>query len=188
MAETPDKPLGRESTAELLSEATSLLKTLRSMKVLRVKELKPVGTDGLAPVGLLDGGATNGLRRAHQQELEKMYPVRVELASGSTTLFRVDDHKTLLSKDHVEVIVPLHRLVGLGYRLQWTAAGVKINQIMAGLTARFVEDVRFYLKPRRWNCSASWRRQIGGRSSLMMKFDHGGHRDSLRSLQRCGSS
>ena len=116
MAETPDKPL-----------ATSLLKTLRSLKVLRVKELKPVSTDGLAPVGLLDGGATNGLRRAHQQELEKMYPVRVELASGSTTLFRVDDHKTLLSKDHVEVIVPLHRLVGLGYRLQWTAAGVKIN-------------------------------------------------------------
>ena len=92
------------------------------MKVLRVKELKPVGTDGLVPVRLLDGGATNGLRRAHQQELEKMYPVRVELASGSTTLFR-----TLLSKDHVEVIVPLHRLVGLGYRLQWTAAGVKIN-------------------------------------------------------------
>ena len=106
--------LGREATAELLSEATSLLKTLRSMKVLRVKELKPVGTDGLGPVGLLDGGATNGLRRAHQQELERMYPVRVELASGSTTLFRVDDHKTLLSKDHVEVICPAPSIGGLG--------------------------------------------------------------------------
>ena len=132
MAGTPEKPLGRETTAELLSEATSLLKTLRSMKVLRVKELKPVGTDGLAPVGLLDGGATNGLRRAHEQELERMYRVRVELASGSATLFRVDDHKTLLSKNHVEVIVPLHRLVGLGYRLQWTAAGVKINHPVHG--------------------------------------------------------
>lgn len=41
--EVLDKSPGRDTTAtaELLSEATSLLKTLRSMKVLRVKELKP---------------------------------------------------------------------------------------------------------------------------------------------------
>lgn len=55
-----------------------------------------------------------------------MYPVRVELASGSEQ-FRVEDHKTLLSCERVEVIVPLHRLVALGYRVQWTAAGVKIS-------------------------------------------------------------
>ena len=179
MAGTPEKPLGRETTAELLSEATSLLKTLRSMKVLRVKELKPVGTDGLAPVGLLDGGATNGLRRAHEQELERMYPVRVELASGSTTLFRVDDHKTLLSKDHVEVIVPLHRLVGL----------VKINHPDHGrIDCALRGGCPVLPEARRWNCSAPWRRQIGGRSSLMMKYDHGGYQDFLRSLRRCGSS
>ena len=125
--DSPEKTASKDATAELLTEATSLLKTLRSMKVLRVKELRQQEGNGSGAVGLLDGGATNGLRRAHPHEVSQMFPVRVELASGSTTLFRVEHHKTLLTHDHVEVIVPLHRLVTLGYKLQWTAAGVKIT-------------------------------------------------------------
>ncbi|CAK8998127.1 unnamed protein product, partial [Durusdinium trenchii] len=65
-------------------------------------------------VALLDGGATNGLRRARPHEMNRLVPVTVELASGSTTLFRVKEHSTLLTKEQVEVIVPLHRLVKLG--------------------------------------------------------------------------
>ncbi|CAK9084384.1 ELMO domain-containing protein C [Durusdinium trenchii] len=44
----------------------------------------------------------------------------------------VEEHNTLLTKDNVEVIVPLHRLVKLGYRLQWTSAGVKITHPQSG--------------------------------------------------------
>ncbi|CAK9098996.1 Retrovirus-related Pol polyprotein from transposon TNT 1-94, partial [Durusdinium trenchii] len=74
---------------------------MMSMKMLRVKELKhKFGTDEEA-VGLLDG--------------------------GSATLYKVNEHRTLLSKEKVEVIVPLHRLVGLGYRLNWSKGGVKIS-------------------------------------------------------------
>ena len=51
----------------------------------------------------------------------------MELASGSTTLYKVSEHRTLLSKEPVEVIVPLHRLVGLGYRLNWSSAAVSIT-------------------------------------------------------------
>lgn len=89
-----DKSPGRDTTAtaELLSEATSLLKTLQSMKVLRVKELRPKGADSGGAVGLLDGGATNRLREARRHELPHLVPVRVELASGSVTLFKVKEH------------------------------------------------------------------------------------------------
>lgn len=75
--------------------------------------------------GQLDSwtGATNGLREARPHELPHLVPVRVELASGSVTLFKVKDHNTLLSRDRMEV----HPLVKLRYRLQWTAAGVRIN-------------------------------------------------------------
>ena len=51
------------------------MKTLRSVKVLRMKELKhKVDTRGGA-VGLLDGGATNGLREALPREIPRLEPV-----------------------------------------------------------------------------------------------------------------
>ena len=127
-----DKPQSKDATAELLTEATSLLKALRTMKMLRLKELKPQCSNGCGALALLDGGATNGLRRARPHEMTRLVPVTVELASGSTTLFRVKEHNTLLTKDNVEVIVPLHRLVKLGYKLQWTSAGVKITHPQSG--------------------------------------------------------
>lgn len=61
-ADSPEKSQSRDTAAELLSEATSLLKTIRSMKVLQVKELKPLEVNDCGAVGLLDDGATNGLR------------------------------------------------------------------------------------------------------------------------------
>ena len=73
--ESPPRQSGTEAAAELLTEATSLLKTLRSVKVLRMKELKhKVDTRGGA-VGLLDGGATNGLREALPREIPRLEPV-----------------------------------------------------------------------------------------------------------------
>lgn len=148
---------GRDATAELLSEATSLLKTLRSMKMLRLKDLKPQMTQQGGAVGLLDGGATNGLREARPREVPWLLPVKVELASGSTTLFRVKEHNTLLRREKVEVIVPLHRLVTLGYKLHWTSAGVKITHphtLRGGCPCSW--------KGRPLVCWTSWRRGTGG--------------------------
>ena len=133
--DSPEKPVAKDATAELLSEATSLLKTLRSMKMLRVKELKHTAGADEEAVGLLDGGATNGLREAYPHEMPHLVPVRVELASGSATLHKVNEHRTLLSKEKVEVIVPLHHLVGLGYRLNWSKGGVKISHPEHGRSA-----------------------------------------------------
>ena len=122
----PSAPTGRNATADLLNEATTLLKSLRAMKAIRIKELTVYADLKEKPVALIDGGATHGLRRAKPSELDRLQPVQVELAAGSATLYRVPEHSTLLSMEPVEAIVPLHRLVSLGYSLTWTSAGVKI--------------------------------------------------------------
>ena len=64
----------------------------------------------------------------------------MELASGSTTLCKVSEHRTLLSKEPVEVIVPLHRLVALGYRLNWSSAGVSITHPEYGKIERTLPE------------------------------------------------
>ena len=77
-------------------------------------------------MALLDGGATHGLRQARHEELQDLQKIEVELASGSTWLYKHPKHKTLLSIEPVEVIVPLHRVVSLGYHIDWTSRGCKI--------------------------------------------------------------
>ena len=82
---------------------------------------------GVGQWALLDGGATHALRRARVDELEGLVAVEVELASGSTTLYRSKDHQTLLSLHEVELILPLHLLVSKGYRVVWKTEGCRIS-------------------------------------------------------------
>ena len=115
-----------ESAATLINEATVLLKTLRSVKAVKVKQVNYEPDCEQRPVALLDGGATHGLRMAEPWERGALEPVQVELASGSTWLYRHGSHKTLLSLTQVEPIVPLLRLVSMGFRIEWSSRGCKI--------------------------------------------------------------
>ena len=115
-----------ESAATLINEATVLLKTLRSVKAVKVKQVNYEPDCEHRPVALLDGGATHGLRMAEPWERGALEPVQVELASGSTWLYRHGSHKTLLSLTQVEPIVPLHRLVSMGFRIEWSSKGCRI--------------------------------------------------------------
>ena len=118
-----------ESAATLINEATVLLKTLRSVKAVKVKQVNYEPDCEHRPVALLDGGATHGLRMAEPWERGALEPVQVELASGSTWLYHHGSHKTLLSLTQVEPIVPLHRLVSMGFRIEWSSKGCKIFSI-----------------------------------------------------------
>eukprot|EP00435_Cladocopium_sp_Y103_P057305 s319_g19.t1 len=113
--------------SELIKEAAGLLKSLRSVKSMKLMQVTVDPDSELGRWALLDGGATHALRRARPDELESLVEVQVELASGSTTLYRVRDHQTLLSLGEVEPILPLHMLVSKGYRVTWKADGCRIT-------------------------------------------------------------
>ena len=119
-------PPSTDQAGELLQEATALLKSLRSLKAMKVKQIGPPKDQGNGRVALLDGGATHGLRRAYPHEVPQLEKVEVELAAGSAWLFKHPRHRTLLSVEDVEVIIPLHRVVSLGYRIEWSSRGCRI--------------------------------------------------------------
>ena len=79
-----------ESATALIAEATSLLKSLRALKACRLRQICRIQPDAEreGEVALLDGGATHPLRMAEVGEKNHLIPVQVELAHGSTTLFR----------------------------------------------------------------------------------------------------
>ena len=69
---------------------------------------------------LLDGGATHVLRPARRkEEFEKAIPIKVELAAGVTTLRQVEATGTLLTDFDTQIIVPLGKVVRLGYKVKW---------------------------------------------------------------------
>ena len=99
-----------ESATTLLSEATVLLKSLKSLKAMKLKQINADATTSCRPMALLDGGATHGLRMAYASEINQLEQLGVELASGTAFLYRHPAHKTLLRKTPIEPIVPLHHL------------------------------------------------------------------------------
>ena len=122
-----------DPTSSLIDEVTVLLKTLGSMKSMKVKQINYKPSGDHQPVALLDGGATHGLRTAAGWERKDLEPVQVELALGSTWLYRHKSHRTLLSLEEVEPIVPLHRLVAMGFKIEWTSKGCRIFQPSRGV-------------------------------------------------------
>ena len=123
-----------ESATALIAEATSLLKSLRALKACRLRQICRIQPDAEreGEVALLDGGATHPLRMAEVGEKNHLIPVQVELAHGSTTLFRKEGCSTLLSLDEVEPIIPLSLLVQHGFRIDWSANGCTINHPRQG--------------------------------------------------------
>ena len=82
--------------------------------------------------GLLDGGATNPLRRGSPQELAESEVVLVELAHGTVELRQHPLTGCILTEKHVEPIVPLRGLIDLGYVIKWSSAGCEIRHPTRG--------------------------------------------------------
>ena len=105
-------------------DVTSLMKSLQSLKAVQLRFLDAGGSNEPpldCKVALLDGGATHALRQGSAAELRDAQPVSVELAHGRTTLYRHDGCSTLLSKEPIEVILPMRLLVENGYQVKWSS-------------------------------------------------------------------
>ena len=111
-------PPSVQPSEDLVKEAVQLLKSLRpSIKALNMRSVNPKDGVGRA---LLDGGATHVLRPAcSKEEFEKAIPIKVELAAGVTTLRQVEATGTLLTDFDTQIIVPLGKVVRLGYKVKW---------------------------------------------------------------------
>ena len=120
---TAEEPETEDQVQALLREATGVLKSLRTMKgghvkTVRLKQVSQV-MPGKESWALIDGGATHALRTAKPHEVADAEEVQVELASGSVWLLRHPSHKTLLSLEEIEPIIPVHMLISHGYKLDW---------------------------------------------------------------------
>ena len=74
-------------------------------------------------LGLIDGGATNSLRKGSPEELAKGRSISVELATGRATL-KMSEGGTLLTERDVAPIVPLGKAISeLRCSLQWDEEG-----------------------------------------------------------------
>ena len=124
--ETTGAEASKDPTNELIQEATNLLKTLRSMKAIRLSSMTE-DAEAESQWALLDGGATHGLRQARPDEMDSLRPVNVDLAFGSTTLFRAPGISTLLAKEPVEPLIPLRALVERGFNIRWNSKGCVIK-------------------------------------------------------------
>ena len=94
----------------------------RAMKAVRLKQIcVETGFQGFA---LLEWHTLmNGV---------KMIPIEVELAQGTTVLYRHPKHRTLLSLEEVEPIIPFRLLVERGCKVEWRKTGCSIRRPTLG--------------------------------------------------------
>ena len=121
------------STKGLVDEVTSLLKSMRvaqssggrpALSAIKLRKMDA----GRHTTVLLDGGATNCLRRARSdQEYQQAEPVQVSLASGSVSMRQSPQSRTLLVKEEVQPIVPLSDLINIGVSIEWNDRGCKMK-------------------------------------------------------------
>ena len=125
-------PGSTQETAGLVAEVTSLLKSMRvaqgskpSISAVRLRKMEK----GKESTVLLDGGATNCLRRASSwKEHEEAHPVQVSLASGTVLMRQHQRTGTLLVMDEVQPIVPISDLVKIGVEVEWTSNGCTMRK------------------------------------------------------------
>ena len=103
---------------DLVQNLNGLVKSMTSIKSVFIKTVKMDEECG-GEYALLDGGATHALRQAKSSEVPHLWPVQVEMAMGSVTLYRCAAHNTLLALDNVEPIIPLRLLVDHGFKIDW---------------------------------------------------------------------
>ena len=97
------------------------LDDLKQLKVFRLSRIEMSGSEGL-----LDSGATHGLRaRYRHEDLGKMKEIQGTLACGRRVPLRMTKGGTMISSDPAtEPIVPLGRLVkSLGCKVGWRPEG-----------------------------------------------------------------
>ena len=124
-------------TEGLMTEVTSLLKSLRmSPPQLRAYQVNKM-SGGESQRTLLDGGATHCLRAARDgREWMEGAPVNVQLAAGSADMRINAITKTLLvaaGGEPIQQIIPLHKLTDIGYEINWSKAGCSIRHGVHGL-------------------------------------------------------
>jgi len=100
-AEAPRPKQEGEAVGGLVQNLSGLVKSLTSVKSLFLKAVKVDG-DETAEYALLDGGATHALRQAKASEVPHLWPVQVEMAMGSVTLYKSPWHNTLLALESVD--------------------------------------------------------------------------------------
>ena len=70
---------------------------------------------------LIDGGATRCLHQCRsQEEWIAAVPIKVQLASGETEMKQDIKASTLLVQRSIQPIVPVSKLVDLGYVVNWS--------------------------------------------------------------------
>ena len=129
-----DKESTGNGTAELLQEATKLLKSLHlpSVKMISVKEVIH-GHDGRQRQILADSGATHSLRQAKSwSEWEECTPTVVALDQGTTSKLRLKNGtQTLVSEPSDESfgngIIPVGALARIGYEVTWNGGSCQLK-------------------------------------------------------------
>ena len=117
------------STGEtLMSEVTSLLKSLRTQNVTipQIRACGALAVQGGCGETLLDGGATHCLRTAGPGEWEVAVPVKVQLASTEVEMRMHPVKNTLLVPHEVQAIVPIGKLTSVGYKVQWESGRCEV--------------------------------------------------------------
>ena len=128
------------ATDSLMSEVTSLLKSLRvatqGSPQIRAYRVRSAGLKegGAGERVLLDGGATHCLRQpSGKREWEESVPVQVQLASGQTEMRIHPRSNSLLTSQQVQNIIPLSKITELGYEVRWQKAGCVIEHPVRGV-------------------------------------------------------
>ena len=156
-----DQAAKSKKTAELLHEATQLLKALRGpttspmLKVMQIGGLDRVE----ANLVLIDSGATHGLRPAREmEERDKAQRTTVQLANGSTEALRLK-HGTKILLRHPEEeqawIVLMGGLTDLDFTLKWSGNDCQLRddegrrfqvQVLHGCPMMSLDDGRTILE------------------------------------------
>ena len=149
----PDQPGGQNEVMKgLLEEANKMLRSMTAPKIeqrdgkleklqKQLDELKQLKVFRISRMemseseGLLDSGATHGLRaRYRHEDLGKMKEIQVTLACGRRVPLRMTRGGTMVSEDPAtEPIIPLGRLVSsLGCAVGWTTGGMTVTHPTRG--------------------------------------------------------
>eukprot|EP00435_Cladocopium_sp_Y103_P069220 s75_g32.t3 len=119
----------------LMSEVTSLLRSIRVQggePTVRAIQLRSMHEEGGGHT-LIDGGATHCLRqRRTQEEWLKASPVSVKLAAGETKMRQCEDTTTLLVEEPVQAIIPVAKVIDLGYVVHWDRDACRIEHVRHG--------------------------------------------------------
>ena len=123
-----------DTSKELLTEMTSLLRSLRitepQIKVVQIMRV----AEGPSKMTLLDGGATHCLRMARDaQEWNEARPIVVKLASGQAHLRQNEQTGTLLTQEEVQPLIQVGKLIEIGCQLTWTRDRCRVEHLTFGI-------------------------------------------------------